>query len=181
MRLVGKMSKVEIPFDETEQKMSEELYKHERGYLATSEGESVYVRQMMVLSDGLKIWLLTDKRSRKYQHIKANPNVGLAVGLALHLEDVASLKGHPLEEENKRVIKAFQKKLHDIYERSLRPGRILKRPGTRVIEITPKRIALNVWVPHFDLEGFQPYTDILNVEEGKAYRRSMGTGTNRVQ
>ena len=175
------MSQVEIPYEETKQNMSEEIYKHERGYLATSEGESVYVRQMMVLSDGLTMWLLTDQSSRKYQHIKANPNVGLAVGLALHLEGVASLKGHPLEDENEKVIKAFQEKLPDIYERSLRAGRILKRPGTRVIEIAPKRIALNVWTPHFDLEGFRPYTDILNVGEGKAYRRSMGTDTPKAQ
>jgi len=166
------MSQVEISYEETKQKMIEEIQNHERGYLATSKGESVYVRQMMLISDGLTIWFITDQNTRKYKQIKANPNVGIAMGLSLHLEGTATLKGHPLEEENKAFIKAFQEKVPDIYERSLRPGRILNRPGTRVIEITPRRIALNVWTPHFDLEGFQPYTDILNVVKGEAHRIS---------
>jgi hypothetical protein len=58
-----------------------------------------------------------------------------------------------------------------MYERSVRPGRILQRPSTRLIEISPRRIALGVWTANWDLEpDFEPYMIILSTVKEKAYR-----------
>jgi hypothetical protein len=103
--------------------------------------------------------------------IMANPNVAIATGDNIKIEGVTTLKGHPLDSENSDYIKVFKEKRPDMYERSSRPGRILQRPGTRVIEVTPRRIALNVWTANWDLEPeFQPYMVILNTVKEEAHR-----------
>jgi len=97
--------------------------------------------------------------------------VAIAAGDDLQIEGVASLKGHPLDEENSDYIKVFKENRPEMYERSSRPGRILQRPGTRVIEVTSRRIALNVWTANWDLElDFQPYMVILNTVKEEAHR-----------
>ena len=165
------MSQNEISYEDTKQRMIVEIRKHQRGYLATSVGDSVTVRRMGLITDGSTIWCLTDVETRKYNQIKENPKVAIAAGHDLQLEGVASLKGHPYDEENAVMIKAYQVTQPELYERSSRPRRILHRPGTRVIEVVPTRIALNVWTPNFDLEpNFHPYMLILNTENGKAFK-----------
>ncbi len=166
------MSQVELSYEELEQDIIEEIQKHMRGYLATTDGESVYVRSMMIVSEDLTIWFLTDKKTRKCRHIEVNPNVAVAIGEILHLEGQAKLKTHPMDEENSAFIKAFQNQHPDIYERSLLPNRILQRPDSIVIEVTPRRIALNIWTPQFDQKGIMPYIDILNVTKREAHRIS---------
>jgi general stress protein 26 len=164
------MSQIEVSYEDMKQKVADELRKHQKGYLATSEGKFVTVRRMGYVSDGLTIWCLTDKDSRKCNHIKANPNVAIAVGDNLQIEGVAYLKGHPLDEEHTDYIRAFQEHDMERYERSLRPGRILQRPGTRVIEVNPKRIVLNTGTLQWDLEPGPPVTVILDTENEKAHR-----------
>jgi len=120
-----RMSQIELSYEDMKQEMIKEIQKHPHGYLATSEGEFVTVRRMGLVSDGLTIWCLTSEQTRKYKQIMANPNVAIAAGDYLQIEGVASLKGHPRDEENSVFIKAFREQLPDRYERSLRPGRIL--------------------------------------------------------
>ena len=172
------MSQVEISYEDAKQKMIEEIQKHHRMYLATSEGDFVTVRRMGPVPDGLKIWFLTDVDSRKYKHLMVNPNVALAAGDDLQIEGVASLKGHPLDDENSDYIKVFQENRPEMYERSSRPGRMLQRPSSRLIEVTPRRIALGVWTANWDLEpDFEPYVIILNMVKEKAYKiKSMELG-----
>jgi len=173
------MSQIEVSYEDMKKKIIEEIQKHSRMYLATSYGNFVTVRRMGPVPDGLKIWFLTNVDSRKYQQIMANPNVAIAAGDDLQIEGVASLKGHPLAEENSDYIKVFKENRPEMYERSSRPGRILQRPGTRVIEVTPRRIALNVWTANWDLEPeFQPYMVILNTVKEKAYKMSGTEGYN---
>jgi general stress protein 26 len=168
---------MEVPFEEAKSTIIQEFKKQERGYLATSENEKVTVRQMMFINEGLKLWFITDKDTRKVRQIKSNPNVAVAMGLNLQYEGVASMKSHPLEEENRDFISAFKEKNLDIYTRSMREGRILQRKGTRVIEVTPKRIALNIWTPQWDKEeGFEPYLYVLNADSEKAYKVLLGQG-----
>jgi uncharacterized pyridoxamine 5'-phosphate oxidase family protein len=160
-----------VPYEETKNIVIEEFKKHERGYFATSEKDRVSVRQMMFINDGLKLWFITDEATRKVKQIKSNPYVAVAFGLNLQYEGVATMKSHPLKDENRDFIRAFKEKNPEIYTRSMREGRILQREGTRVIEVTPKRIALNVWTPQWDKEeGFEPYLFILNADSKKAYK-----------
>ena len=165
------LSQVEVPYEETKAIIIEEFKRHERGYFATSENDRVSVRQMMFINEGLKLWFITDKATRKVQHVISNSNVAVAMGLNLQYEGVARMKSQPLEEENRDFICAFKEKNPDVYTRSMREGRILQREGTRVIEVTPKRIALNVWTPQWDKEeGFEPYLYVLNADSEKAYK-----------
>lgn len=72
------MSQIELSYEDTKQKMIEEIQKHTRMYLATSEGEFVTVRRMGPIPDGLTIRFLTDINSRKYKHIMHNSQVALS-------------------------------------------------------------------------------------------------------
>jgi len=165
------MSQIELSYEDTKKKVIEEIQKHSRMYLATSQGDTVTVRRMGPVPDGMTIWFLTDMDSRKYKQMMTNPKVALAAGDDLQIEGVASLKGHPLDEGNSDYIKVFRENRPDMYERSSRSGRILQRPSTRLIEVTPRRVALNVWTANWDLEpDFQPYMFILNTEKEEAYR-----------
>ena len=166
------MSQIEVPYEEAKQQIIDEIQKNAKGYLATSEGDLVTVRRMGLISSGLTIWCITTDNSRKVSHIKANPNVAIAAGDFLQIEGVASMKGHPMDEENSFFLETFKNQLPELYERSLRPGRNLRRPSSRVIEVVPRRILLSVWTPHFDLEGFQPYSIILHTDQEKAYKLS---------
>ena len=100
------MSQIELSYEEMKQKVIKDIQKHPRLYLATSEGEFVTVRRMGFVSDGLKIWFVTDLESRKYKQIMANPKVAIAGGDDLQIEGVASLKGHPFDEPE--FIKAYK-------------------------------------------------------------------------
>jgi hypothetical protein len=165
------MSQTELPYKEVEERMKSQIQKHDRGYLATSKGDKVTVRQMGMVSDGLTIWFLTDEKSRKYAQMMKNPNIGIAAGLDLQIEGITSFKGHPLDEGNKDFLKIFREQLPERYEQSIRSGRILQREGTRLIEVTPNRIIVSIWRPQWDLEtDFQPHLELLNVNKGKAYR-----------
>ena len=165
------MSQIEVSYDETRERIAQEIRKYPRLYLATSEGDFVTVRLMGFVSEGLTIWFQTDKETRKYEQIAARPNVAIAGGDELQIEGVASLKGHPLDEENSDYIRLLRELRPEQIERGSRPGRGLQREGTRVIEVHPRRILFNAYSLNFDLEAdSKPYALVLNVPQGKAYR-----------
>lgn len=159
------MSQIELSYEDMKQEMIKEIQKHQFVVLATSEGESVTARSMLLISNGLKIFFMTNPNYRKYNQIMANPNVAIAAG-NLQIEGVASLKGHPLDEENAEYIKAFKDTQPDFYERSTRVN--FKRPDVRVIEVVPKRIAL--YTSGDMVSGAEPYIDILNTVKEEAHR-----------
>ena len=166
------MGQIEVPYDETKERIAREMREYPRLYLATSEGKHVTVRFMGFVSEGLRIWFVTDKESRKYKQIAANPSVGIA-GPELQIEGVASLKGHPMDEENSDYIRAYRELRPDLFEMTSRPGRILRREGSRVIEVSPTRVLFSVWSPNWDLESdFEPHGFVLHVPREKAYRIS---------
>jgi general stress protein 26 len=165
------MSQIEVSYEEMKQIVTKEIQKCPHVYLATSVGDFVTVRRMGFVSDGLKIWCVTDIDSRKYKQIQANPNVAIAGGGNLQIEGVASLKGHPMDERNSDYIQVLQEKNPEMYARVSRPGRNLQRPGTRLIEVIPKRVALNAFTANWDIEpDFQPHILVLNTINEKAHK-----------
>ena len=155
----------EISYDELEQEMIEELKKREWGYLATSKQNYVRVGLMRIVSSGLKVWCYTDKRSRKYQQIMDNSNVGIA-DRNLQLEGTAILKGHPLDGENSDYIEAYKTNQPENYERTSNRQFKRSRPEFRVIEIHPTRITLLKMGSRFE----ENEALILDVVQKKAYR-----------
>jgi general stress protein 26 len=135
------MSQIEFSYDECKQEMIEELKKHEWGFLATSKDNHVRVGLMRLVSDGLTLWCWTDRRSRKYKQIKANPNVGIA-DRNIQIEGIATLKGHPLDDENAAYIKAYRENQPENFEITSKRVFLRSRPNKMVIEIAPKRITL---------------------------------------
>jgi general stress protein 26 len=135
------MSQTEFSYEECKKTMIEELKKHEWGFLATSKDDNVRVGLMRLVSDGLTIWCWTDRRSRKYKQIMTNPNVGIA-DRNIQIEGVATLKGHPLDEENAAYTKAYRENQPDNYEATSNRVFLRTRPNKVVLEIAPKRITL---------------------------------------
>ena len=140
------------------QEMIQEIQKHKLVVLATSDGESVTARTVLRISDGLNLFCFTGNYTRKYKQMMANPNVAIAAG-NLQIEGGASLKGHPLDEENTAFIKAYKKTRPDAYERSSRVH--FHRKNVRVIEIAPQRIALYTGMD--EASGSESHIDILNI------------------
>jgi len=155
------MSPISLPYESLKQKVIEQLKKNWHGVLATAEGKHVTAREMMLIHDGLKISCLTGINTRKYKQIQANKNVAIAVD-NIQVDGVAILKGHPSEPENAGFIKAFkesQPKIYEVYKDSCHNPEI----PFKVIEITPKRIALYYGYPDRHLE-------IMIIDEKRAFR-----------
>lgn len=164
------MRQVEVSYAESRERIAQQISKCPRLYLATSADNYVTARIMGFVSDGLRIWFVTDERSRKVKQIAANPNVAIAGGDGLQIEGIASLRGHPLDAQNAAYIGVLRDNSPEQFARSMRPGRLLQREHSRLIEVTPTRIMLYVWTPNWDLEAdFQPHALILDVPQEKAY------------
>ena len=133
------MMQDDIIYEDAKLEMIKELEKRHLMILATSEEKVVTARLMRCVLKDLTIYCATDRRSRKYKQIMANPNVALSEG-GLQIEGVAYMQGHPLEEDNAPYIEVFQKKQPDVYE--IWSQTYFQNPDFRLIKIIPRRIAL---------------------------------------
>lgn len=161
------MGQIELPYEKLKREMINEIQKHEWVDLATSEGNFVTTRRMRLVSSGLTLWCFTDVNSRKVTQILANPNVAANVGF-VQIEGEAKVKGHPLDEENADFIKTYRETQPKNYETSTTGQISRRRPNARVIEISPRRIAL--WKTSLFEPEPAPGLYILMVEKKKAYR-----------
>lgn len=158
------MSQTELSYEELRENVTEELQKHIHGVLATSEGNFVTAREMGLIYDGLTIFSFTAKDSRKYKQIAVNSNVAITAR-NIQIEGTATLKGHPLDEENTNSINVFQKTQPEVYEVSNKLH--FHRQDMRLIEIIPRKISKYT----NDIESKTgAYLDILNIPEKKAHR-----------
>lgn len=151
------MSPTELSYEELKQEIIDELKKQPTGALATSDGEDVTNRYMLVLSDELTLYCFTDVDFRKCKQISVNPKVSVAIG-SLQIDGTAVIKGRPLDEENARFIEIFKEKLPEIYK--VHENLSIPREAARVIEITPRRIA----------RYNNGLLDVLNIPKEKAHR-----------
>jgi general stress protein 26 len=159
------MSQIEVPYDELKQEIIEELKNREWCYLATSKEDNVRVSYMRIVSNGLTVWCYTDHRSRKYKQIMANQKVGIA-DKNLQIEGIATLKGHPLDEENADYIKSYRENQPENYERTSKRQFQRSRPEFRVIEVQPSRISLI----KLGATAQENMVFILDIAKKKAYR-----------
>lgn len=157
----------EINYDKLEQRMITELEKHRFVVLATTDGKNVTARSMTLVSKGLKIFFMTNLNYRKYKQITVNPNVAIVAG-PLQIEGNASLKGHPLDEENSEYLEAYRERNPEEFERATRVN--FPRPDVRVIEVFPTKITM--YTPTDTKTGREPYLEILNIVKQKAFRVS---------
>ena len=152
------MSQAELSYEELKQEILKELLTKRTGVLATSDGEDVTAREVLIFSDELTIYCFTSPNSRKYKQMAVNPRVSIATG-SLQIDGIASLRGHPLDEENARFIEIHKEQNPEYFKIS--ESVHFKKPDSKVIQITPKRIGK--WV-----RGGQ--IDILNITKKQAHR-----------
>jgi len=153
-----------LSYDELEKEIIQELKKNTIGVLATSEGNNVTARHMMLISDGLKISCFTFTTTRKFKQISANKNVALAIN-NIQIEGMATLKGHTSDPKNVSFLKAFEKLQPEIYKMYCDVCLDPESPA-ELIEIYPKRIAIYT--------GGYPDSkmDVLNTDKKTAIRYS---------
>ena len=165
------MSPTTLSNEELKQEFSQQLQKAEHGVLATSDGNYVTAREMMILSDGTIIWCFTPDNTRKYKQMQANKNVALSIN-NLQIEGIVTLKGHPLDEENAGFIRMFKEKRPEVYKFW---GPMLEDPNsknTKVLEITPKKITA------YKAAGNDSHHTILNIITEIATRVGFAEWTN---
>jgi len=158
------MSQYEVSYAELKKEIEDELVKLRLGFLATSENDYVRNGAVFMVSNGLTIYVFTFLASRKFQQMKANPNVGFSVS-TLQIEGLATLKGHPLDEPE--FLEAYRKNQPDAYETRTKTYFSDNQPDVRVVEIKPTRICR--------FKSTQKYKtpescfEVLNVTDEKAY------------
>jgi len=133
------MSPTALSYDELREEFTQQLQAAQHGVLATSDGDYVAAREMMLLSDGIKIWCFTGNKTRKYKQMEMNKNVALSIN-NLQIEGTVTLKGHPLDEENSGFIRMFKERHPEAYKFW---GTIFENPNfsdARVLEIIPKKL-----------------------------------------
>jgi|GEM_PF-618067 len=157
------MSPTKLSYDELKQEFTQQIKKAEHGVLATSDGNYVTAREMMILSDDFKIMCFTGKISRKYKQLQVNKNVALSIN-NLQIEGIATLTGHPSEKSNAGFIRTFKKKFPKAYEFW---GSICEDPNSDavVIEIIPNKLTAYKASPDSGI-----HLDILNVVKKTATR-----------
>ena len=141
---------MELSYRDLKEEIIKEIQKYQFGFLATSDEGFVTVREIRCVPNGVTVYCFTNRNSKKCTQITANPNVALAYGnhrvpnRGLQIEGVASLKGHPLDEDNAMFLKAYKETQPAAYERSMQRHFLRTRPDLGVIEIIPRRIMLMV-------------------------------------
>jgi general stress protein 26/predicted SnoaL-like aldol condensation-catalyzing enzyme len=174
------MSHIELSFEDAKHRIVEEITQYQFGYLATTDGEAAYVREIRFIPDDLTLYCFTDKRSRKRKQIKKNPNVAVAYGnhklpnRGVQIEGYAFLRGHPLDEENRDMHEAYRRTAPEAYERSMKRHFVRSRPNLSVIKIEPRRAALMVQ----GATAAESYLDIIDVERETAHRIMVNVGDN---
>ena len=166
------MQQIELSYEQSKQRIINELQKHKTGVLATSDGNTVTAREMVFVYDGLMIYCRSEGLFKKFNQIESNPNVAIAAG-NIQIEGVATIKGHPLEKTNARFVQLYKEQIPQAYEVACRD--YFPRSDCRLIAILPKKITLYVGGPPAESIGytFSGYFDILNIEKQTAHRISI--------
>ena len=156
----------QLSYDDLKQEIIQALQKNIIGTLATSDGNFVTARQVMIISEGLTFFCFTGSETRKFKQISANKNVALAIN-NIQIDGVATLKGHTSNPKNKGFLIAFEKISLEGYnfwrDKCLDPKTTLQ-----LIKISPKRIAAYIPKPP------AVYLDVLNIDKKTAIRYLMG-------
>ena len=132
--------------------------------LATCDGERVCARTVITVFDGLTVYVMAKRDSRKYRQIEANPRVALAEG-GFQIEGVASLQGRPRDGGNLVYLDRFREQQPKLFESQSSKGN-LDNPNMMLIKVVPYRVAYYVQKP----VAAESHLKVLEPEEKKAYK-----------
>ncbi len=126
--------------------------------LATSAGNRVMARNVLVANDGFDLYIFTWKHSRKYAQIKANSKVALCRE-NVQIEGTAEILGEFTDEDVKSFIEIIRKR----YPESIQYWE--KRPGMTIIRVKPTFIAIGgtigdeIFIEYLDLISKSAYAE----------------------
>ena len=80
-----------LSYEEVKQTVQQQLQQNPIGVLATTEGNNVTARYVMLLSNGLKVSFFTLVTSRKFKQIESNKKVAIVYNFSEmgHLVDIS--------------------------------------------------------------------------------------------
>jgi general stress protein 26 len=102
--------KTELKFDEIKEEKVRFLEQNNRIVLATSQKNRVTARTVLYASEGLTTIFYTLTSLRKFAQIKANSKVALCLN-NISIEGTAEMVGNQQEEEYKRLVEIYKKKV----------------------------------------------------------------------
>ncbi len=148
-----------LSYEDVKQTVQQQLQQNPIGVLATTEGNNVTARYVMLLSDGLTVSFFTLVTSRKFKQIESNKKVAIAIG-SLQIEGNATIKGRTSDPQNAGFLEMFKEFAPEVYEEYKED---VESPDTyyQLIEVQPKRIA--VYYPRPDA-----HYDVMNVDKQTA-------------
>jgi len=124
--------------------------------LATSQGNRVLARMILVACSKLDIYFFTWGHSRKCEQIRENPRVALCKD-RVQIEGVAEILGGLFDERNHKYTEMFRNRF---------PGAIEKwqdRPGMLLVKIRPTAAVIA------GRPGEEPQLEFLDLEKRVAY------------
>jgi uncharacterized pyridoxamine 5'-phosphate oxidase family protein len=124
--------------------------------LATSHGDRVQVRMILIASEELDIYFFTWKHSRKFKQIDKNPWVALCKD-TIQIEGVAEILGSLSDENIGKFTDIMRRKYPDAIKKWK------QRPGMVLLRIKPV-LAVNAASSNGD-----SYIDYLDLTNQKAY------------
>jgi general stress protein 26 len=124
--------------------------------LATSHDDKVQARMILIASEGLDIYFLTWKHSRKFKQIEKNPRVALCKD-TIQIEGIAEALGSISDKKIKKHVDIMRRKYPDVIEKWER------EPGMVLIRIKPTFAATEAH------SNGGTYIDYLDLTKQKAY------------
>ncbi len=146
------------PFEEKRQEIVEFLGAPENAImaLATSAGDRVLARMILVAGDGLDVYFFTWGGSRKCKQIRANPRVALCKDL-VQIEGVAEILGGLFEPEHASIRGLFEERFPQTVENWR------NRPGMVLIRIRPTSVVIA------GKPGEEPHLVVIDLERQSAH------------
>lgn len=126
--------------------------------LATSDGNNVQVRMILIANEGLDIYFFTWKHSRKYKQIERNPQVALCKD-AVQIEGAVEVVGDLRDKKIGKFTDIMRRKYPDAIEKwENKPGMILLRIKPS-FAVTDGRSNGDTWIDYLDLENHVAYSE----------------------
>ena len=145
--------KTELKFEDVKGEKIRFLEQNDSIVLATSLNNRVTARNVSYASEGLTIIFGAWTHTKKIAQIRANAKVALCRD-NVSIEGIAEMVESPQDEENKRLVEIYKKKLPSVFERYF-----AHFPGTVFVKVTPTLIVS--WVSK-DNQRFLEYLDLEN-------------------
>lgn len=149
-------SKEMLDFKQTMEEKVAFLDAHDHMSFATSSDDLVTVRIVTYVSDGLNIYFITSRHSKKYPQILANPKVSACID-NVQIMGKAEVLGKPLDEKNKDYADIYSRQLPDIF------AQYFSIPGMELVRMVPSLFETWVRTPS------RQYYEHLDVDARKAY------------